>query len=227
MSIFNRIFLGHRIDDWASHCKLVAARTLNQVAADLIAASEEDIRAASLKDGMINPSAFIHERIAPRLQALAEPVAIEILSEANLALQQIVDEQAVWLRGPEHAEAPEGGFEGAKDVAFAAVPLATGVVAAASLPFVAVTTTTAWFGLVTTTVISWPIVVGGGAIAGLGIATGLLNTAKIRDRTRARLRDRVRRFVIAALIEGEARAPSILQQLAGEFDRAAARAKAA
>ncbi len=226
MGLFNRIFLGHRIDDWASEYSLVAARTLNQVAADLIASAEQDVSNASLKDGLLAQSAFLQNSIAPKIREVAEPVAIEILNEANAALAAIVEEQAVWVRGPDYAEQPEAAFDGAKDIAAAAVPLAAGVATAASLPFAAVTTTTAWLGLVTTTTISWPVVLGGGALAGLGIATGLLNTAKIRDRTQARLRDRVRSFVVASLIGGDENSPSILQQLTAEFDHAAKRAKA-
>lgn len=226
MGLFNRIILGHRIDDWASNWSLFAARTLNQVAADLIASAEQDISSASLKDGLLSPAAFLQNSIAPKVREVAEPVAMEIINEANAALAVIVEEQAVWVRSPDYAEQPEGAFDGARDIAAAAVPLAAGVATAASLPFAAVTTTTAWLGLVTTTTISWPVVVGGGAIAGLGIATGLLNTAKIADRTQARLRDRVRSFVVGSLIGSYNNSPSILQQLTAEFERAAKRAKA-
>jgi hypothetical protein len=225
MGLFNRIFDGHRIDAWASEYTLIAARTLNQVAADLIRDSEEEVASVGLKDGLFAQSAFVQNSIAPRVRAVAEPVAIEILNEANAALAEIVAAKAVWVRGSEYTEQPEGAFDGAKDVAAAAMPLAAGVATAASLPFAAVTTTTAWFGLVTTTAISWPVVLGGSALAGLAIATGLLNTAKIRDRTQARLRDRVRTFVVASLINGNENSPSILQQVTAEFDRAAERAK--
>lgn len=226
MGLFNRIFAGQKIDDWASDYTLVAARTLNQVAADLIVCAEEEVTKVGLKDGLFGQAAFIQEHVAPMVRAVAEPVASEILDEANTALLELVEDQAVWVRGPEHSEDPEGAFEGARDVAAAAVPLAAGVATAAALPFAAVTTTTAWLGLVTTTAISWPVVVGGGALAGLGLATGVFNTAKIRDRTLIRLRKRVRRFIVASLIEGSEQSPSILQQLATEFDRAAKRAKA-
>ncbi|MDH7974540.1 hypothetical protein QH494_20310 [Sphingomonas sp. AR_OL41] len=225
MSLFNRIFAGQKLDEWASDYTLVAARTLNQAAADLIVCAEEQITKVGLKDGLFGQATFIQERIAPMVRAVAEPVAIMILDEANSALLELVKEQAVWVRVPEHAEEPDGAFDGARYVAAAAVPLAAGVATAAALPFAAVTTTTAWLGLVTTTAISWPVVVGGGAIAGLGLATGVFNTAKIRDRTLTHLRKRVRRFIVASLIEGSEQCPAILQQLASEFDRAVKRAK--
>lgn len=225
MSLLNRIFAGQRIDDWAAEYTLIAARTLNQVAADLILSAEDEIEKVGLKDGLFNQAAFIQGRIAPMVRAVAEPVAVNILAEANAALLELVDEQAVWARGPEHTEEPDSAFEGAQDVAVVAVPLAAGVAAAAALPFAAVTSTSLFFGLVTTTAISWPIVLGGGAVVGVGLATGVFNTAKMRDRTRARLRKRVRAFIIASLINGNERSPAIREQLAAEFDRAAKRAK--
>lgn len=226
MSLLNRIFLGHRIDAWTSDYTLIAARTLNQVAADLIAETEHDIGEAGLRDSLFNKTTFIQDKVAPRLRAAAEPVAQEILREANSALLTIVEEQAVWIRGPDHPPPQEDVFDGAKDIAAAAGPLAAGVAAAATLPAAAITTTSAVFGLVTTTTISWPLMVGGGALAGAAVMTGLVNTAKLRDRSRNRLRASVRKFIISSLMKGETQGSSLLEQLVAEFERAADRAKA-
>lgn len=227
MGLFNRLFLGRELDVWASEHSLMARRTLNQVAADLIVVAEREIGQATLKECLFGQAAFIQSRIAPAVREVAEPVARSILEEANTALLGIVEAQATWIRRPEHAEGPEPVLSGATDFAAAAVPFAAGAVTAASIPFAAVTTTTAMFGLVTTTTLSWPIVVGGGAAAALGLATGVVNAAKLRDRTQARLRERARRFIVSALIEGSVKAPSILQQLTHEFERAVALAKSA
>lgn len=226
MGLFRRIFGDQRIDDWASDYTLIAARTLNQVAADLIVCAEQEIAQAGWKDGLIGPTAFVNERIAPLVRSVAEPAALQIVEEANAALLELVEAQAVWVREPEQADGPASMLDGVQDVAAAVVPLAAGAATVAALPFAAVTTTTAMFGLVTTTAISWPVVVGGGALAGLGLATGVLNTAKIWEKTEARLRERVRRFILATLIDGTDAAPSILQQLGREFALAARKAKA-
>jgi hypothetical protein len=225
MSLLHRILFGRRVDEWAAQYTLAAAEALNQVAADLVIRAEDELTAASLTDGLLSPGAFVSTRIAPMVREAAEPVAQEIMDEANRALGEIVDAEAIWLRAPEHAEAPESLFAGAKDVAAAAAPLAAGVAGAAALPFAAVTTSSAFFGLITTTVISWPVVIGGGALAGLGIVTGIINTAKIRDRTTARLRQRTREFIRAALIEGTEKTPAVLEQLGQSFSAAADRAR--
>ena len=225
MGILNRIFLGHRIDQWASDNILIAARILNQVACDVLGNAEKEIEQVGWQESLTGQAKFISERIAPMVRSVAEPVALNIIAEANSALQDIVLEHAVWTRSPEYSERPESAFAGSSEVMSAAVPFAAGAAVASALPFAAVTTTTAMFGLVTTTVISWPVVVGGSAIAGIGIAFGLLNTATLGDKLRARLRLRVRNFVLTSLIEGNADNPSILQQISAEFINVAKRAK--
>jgi hypothetical protein len=78
---------------------------------------------------------------------------------------------------------------------------------------------------VTTTAISWPIVIGGSALAGIGVATGVLNTAKIWDKTEARLRRKIRDHVVCALLQGRPGSPAILDQLKDVLDDAAKKAK--
>jgi hypothetical protein len=88
-----------------------------------------------------------------------------------------------------------------------------------------VTTTTAFFGLVTTTAISWPVVVVGSAVAGVGFATGLLNTSRIWSKAEQRLRRRVREHVVAVLLQGPPKQPAVLEQLSSLFERTAIEAK--
>ncbi|MCR8526218.1 hypothetical protein WB334_25165, partial [Escherichia coli] len=77
----------------------------------------------------------------------------------------------------------------------------------------AVTTATAWLGLVTVTTVSWPVVAVGGALAGTGIMTGAINTARLRERFAERLKVKVRAHLLASLIAGTAKRPAVLQQL--------------
>ena len=226
MSLFNRIFAGQAIDAWASDYTLIAAKTLNQVASDLVVSAEAEIVKATLKDGLIGQGAFLNGRIVPIVRARAEVVTLNIVDAANLALLELVEDQAVWVKGPDDVDGSPGGYDGAVDVAAAAMPLAAGLTGAAVLPFAAVTTTTAWFGLVTTTAISWPVVVGGGALVGLALATGVLNTARIRDRAQVHLRNRARQYIVASLISGTDKTPAVLQQLAMLFQKTAKRAQA-
>jgi hypothetical protein len=226
VSLLNRVFASREIDRWAADQKLAAEQRLKQVAHDLLVSAEAEIAKVGLLDGLLGQSTFISDRIAPVVRTYAEPVASDILYNANLALPDIVVDNAQWQVQPEYAESPEAPFDGAKDILSAAVPLVGGAAGAVAVPFAAVTTTTALFGLVSFTAVSWPIVIGGGTLAAAGLVTGILNTGKLKYRTKVRLRERVQRFISASLIEGTVKNPAILQQLASEVDRTAQRAKA-
>jgi hypothetical protein len=223
MKLFN--FVDRReIDEWRDQYTLAAAATLNGFAIDMLASFEDELKTASWTDGLLAQNSFVATRIAPRLQHEAAPVLEHIVAGANKALQRIVDHQAIWHYEPSITDRPEA-FEGWEDVAVAVGPLAGGVVAAAALPAMAVTTSTVFFGLITTTAISWPVVVGGGALAAVGVATGAINTAKIWDKTEARLRRKVRDHVVSVLLAGRQGAPSILDELRRVLGEAAAKAK--
>ncbi len=221
---FLNLFGKHEIDAWRDDYTLAAASSLNEVAAGLIASFEEDLKAASWKDGLVGQNAFIARNVDPRIHEMARPLVDHIVARANEALARIVAHQAIWQYRPTDALEGESAFEGWQDVAVAAAPLAGGVATAVALPAMAVTTSAAFFGLVTTTVVSWPVVVGGGAVAAVGIGTGLINAGKIWDKTEARLRRKVHNHVVATLLVGD-RQPSVLEQLTDALAATAKEAK--
>lgn len=220
---FFHLFGNHEIDAWRDDYMLMAATSLNEIAGQLIVSFENDLKTASWKDGLIGQNAFI-ARVAPRIHEVARPLVDHIITRANEALVRIVEHQTIWQYRPTDAPESEHAFEGWQDVAVAAAPLASGVATVVALPTMAVTTSVAFFGLVTTTVVSWPIVVGGAAVAGVAIGTGLLNAGKIWDKTEARLRKRVHEFVVATLLVGS-KQPSVLEQLVDAFAATAKEAK--
>lgn len=219
-------FFGHpEIDQWRDDYTLLAAATLNDLASRLIADADKELEAATWKDGLVGQSSFIERRIATAVRDAAAQVADHMIATANRRLSQIVAHEAVLSLAPKQASQGPDTFEGWQDVAAAAAPLAGGAALAAALPGAAITTTTAWFGLVTATTISWPVVLGGGAVVGVAVATGALNTARIWDKTEARLRRKVREFIIASLILGTDKQPSVLQQVTRVLADAAEHAK--
>ena len=219
------LFGKHAVDEWRDDYSIMAASVLNQVAADLIISLDPKILKASWQDGLNGQSSFIAAQVAPVVRSAVEPVVARIMDEANEQLMEIVEYHAVWHDRPRGPEGSISAFDGWQDVAVAAGPLAGGAAIAIALPAMAVTTTTAWFGLVTLTAISWPVVAIGGTVAGVAVVTGALNTAKIWDKTAARLRSRVRDYVVATVIEGTPDQPSILMQLLDTLNNAAEQAK--
>lgn len=219
-------FFGNRaINEWCSDYTLFAARTLNQVAADSISSMESELEDATWKDGLISPTAFIRDKAVPKLRELAEPAAQMIIEEANRELAILVEQRAVWVRRPEATPEAVGALDGFGDIAVAAGPIAGGIAAVSVLPFAAITTTTAWLGLVTTTAISWPVVVGVGSVAGIALATGAVNSSRLWDKTKFRLQGKVRKFITDTLIDGTTDTPSILAQITETLGDAAERAK--
>lgn len=226
MDFLRHLFRNHPIDDWASEQILIAGKVLNQLAAELIMVAEPIIVSQGLKNSLIRPNALIDKEIAPLVRNAVEPVVAALFDSANAALRLLADCEAVFTTAPGHHQDTPSHFEGTAEVAWAVVPIASGAAVAAGLPFAAVTTTTAWFGLgAATTVISWPILVGGSALAALGVAYGGVRGLQLPDRVYAHSRRRVRDFIVTAVMHGTAEAPSIFQQVEAEILRAAKEAK--
>lgn len=221
LSIFDR----REIDEWRDHWSMTSAIVLNDLAANLIENFGQDIAQADLGKTLFGHRDFMASAIDPHLRAVAMPVVEKIVADANDALRQIADHQAVWYDRPVAAEAPDIGNAGLRDITLSAAPIAAGAAALTALPAMAVTTSTAWFGLVAVTTISWPVVVGGGALAAIAIVAGGYRSGGILDRSRERLRKSVHHHVVATLLDGEANQPSILQQLVELFGETARQAK--
>lgn len=222
---FTRIFGRHEIDVWRDEQVVAAAAVLNEIAVELTNLLEGELTSASLKDALVSPSSFIAARVAPAVRAASEAVVAKIIDRANSELHKIVTYQAVWSESPRHVAARDGSASAIRDVVLAAAPLAGGAATLVALPSMSVTTTTALFGLFSSTIISWPVVAIGGTAGAAAIATGLLNGAKIHSRAVTRLRKIVHDYVVATLLRGQPGQPSVLEQLTLLFAKTAAEAK--
>jgi hypothetical protein len=221
-------FLARReLDEWRDEQVLIAARTLNQAAADLIAGFADTLKGATWKDGLIGQGSYIRRVVEPRVIEVAEPIATRLVQEANRALADIVDHQAIWSRDPGASAAAAEGFEGWQDVASGVAPIVGGAAIAAVIPSFAVTTTGGLLGtgLFATTVVHWPVIVVGGAAAAVAVSTGVVNSARLWDKTEARLHRKIADHVGAMLIRGTPKHPSILDQLAARYTEAAENAR--
>lgn len=215
----------HKVDDWREGWTLSAAATLNEVAAQLGRHVDDEVAKASYRDVLLAPGTIIATRIAPRVEEVALPIVTMLMGRANEGLREIVDHQAVWHERPDMAPVAPGPWEGAGDVIGAAVPLGGGAAIAMALPFAAISTKTALFGLVATTAVSWPVVVVGGAVAGTALLTGAVSGARLRDRFAGRLRLNARKHIATRLLTGSAKNPSLLQQVTACLTETAKQAK--
>lgn len=227
MLSLNRLLARRDLDDWRDEHTLVAARVLNQVAADLIAGFAETVKTATWKDGLIGQSGYIRRSVEPKVMEIAEPIAQRLVEEANRALAELVDHRASWTREAGASAAAADAFEGWQDVAVGVGPIVGGAAIAAAVPTLAITTTGGLLGtgLFATTVVSWPVVVVGGAAAAVAVGTGVINSARLWDKTEAKLARRISAHVEAMLLRGSADHPSILDQLAARYAEAADNAR--
>lgn len=227
MLSLNRLLARRDLDDWRDEQTLVAARVLNQAAADLIASFAETVKTATWKDGLIGQDAYIRRAVEPKVVEVVEPIARRLLEDANRALAELVDHSASWTREAGVPAGAANGFEGWEDVAVGVGPIVGGAAIAAAVPTLAVTTTGGLLGtgLFATTVVSWPVVVVGGAAAAVAVGTGIINSARLWDKTEAKLSRRISGHVQAMLLRGSPEHSSILDQLAARYAEAAENAR--
>jgi len=221
LSIFGR----NEVDSWRDEWSGAAAISLSDLAASLISSFDAKIVSASWKDCLTAQRGFIATSIEPEVREHANLVVARVVAEANEALGHLAEYQTVWHDSPSSVEAPDQTASAAFDIAMTAAPIAAGTAAAVALPAMAVSTTTAFLGLVTVTAISWPIVIGGGAVAGVALATGGFKLSGMKDRARHRLRTAVHHHVVATLIKSGEKHRSVLDQLIAIFAETARAAK--
>lgn len=215
LSIFSR----HELEEWRDAYAFAAAGALREEAVSLAESMDKRIASAVLKDIVLDPQAFLQKELAPAMEEAVLRLQNDLFAKAEEDYLRLVGSPLVWHR-EDHASSHEvAAFDGWQDVASAAMPLAVGGGVAAAIPFAAVSTSTALFGLITTTVVSWPIVVGGAAVAGTALATGVLNSARLADKLRARLRRQMRERINATFFTGGKRGKAVLAQIVEQLDR--------
>lgn len=214
-----KIFSRHELHEWRDSYALAATAALHEEAVVLAATAEEKIASAPLKEVVLNPQGFIQRELSQDIEDAVLRIQNSLFSKAEEDYVCLVGQQLIWHREDHPGLDEATAFDGWQDVASAAAPLAVGGGVAAAIPFAAVSTSTALFGLVTTTVVSWPVVVGGAAIAGTAIATGALNSARLADKLRGRLRNQVRERIHTAFFIGSKRGKAVLTQILEQLDR--------
>lgn len=222
---FSDLFIRNRLREWREGEFYDAALVLRQLSVDLIERAEFAIDELPTRALFLQQGTFLSSVVQPMVREAAEPVLLHLTETANRKLSELASFSAVWGESPTDSAA-ESGADGWQDFALAAVPIAGSVATAAAIPAAGITTTTAMFGLMTTTTISWPVVVTGGVVATGLLATGVWNTAQLADRLRQRLKKKAREQIWMMLIAGK-KSKSLLEQYAAILEETASRARLA
>lgn len=226
MFSLSRMLARREIDAWRDRWADTAYATLADATAGIIDSLEGDLATVSWRRTMLAPNAYMTTVTDPHVRSVVDPLIEKLVRNANSELLAIVEHQAVWHASP-RADEPDVAGDGLAHVASAVAPLAAAGGLAIALPGMAVTTTTAWLGMVTVTTISWPVAIGIGTVAGTLFLLGGYKLAGVPDKLRARLAKRMRARVEHTLLRGTAEHPSILHQLVTILETTADQAKRA
>jgi hypothetical protein len=218
--------LRRQVRDWRDHWTLEAQIAVRRAVAARMGTLAEAIRALPVKELALVRTGFgALPEVAAILQA-ASDAAGQVVEQARAALGAIVtDHLAMQVRAAD-GTAPAGlDTRDLLALGQAAVPFAAAVGLGLALPGMAVTTSTAMFGLVATSAVSLPVLAAGiGGIVALS-AFGAINLPTLRTGQEAKLLAAIeaelekRLFAPAA----QGRPPSLLAQVEAGFAEAAAR----
>lgn len=201
--------------DWRDRHTIAATLTIARACQDVRPEIEEKLAAITWRSALTEPDAFIAREIDPLVAGAVNDAARRAIAAAQTDLNRLVAHRLA-AQG-ELSGTPEKDDKSARtlDLIAGLAPLMGGIGVAAAVPGMAVITGAAFFGLVATATVSPPILVGGMALAGAGIATGVLQTSRIKDKRTARIRARVTAHVDAAVLSTAADqlAPSVLARL--------------
>lgn len=209
--------------EWRDRHLMAAPLAISRAWQDVSPTIDEKLAAITWRSALTEPELFIARVIDPVIAQAINAAAQQIIVDAQTELQVLIAHQMEVETTMSSTPVERDHLAGAADLIAGLAPLAGGVAAGAALPSLAVVSGTAFFGLVATSAISAPILLGGLLVAGAGIATGALQTAKIKDKRTARMRDRVQRHVGAAVLSIEPRSSnlSVLARLLAAINAAA------
>lgn len=215
--------------DWRDRHKLASALALARCWQDMRPTVNERIEAIGWYDAAVTPSAFIEQEVDPLLVDGISSTVERLVKDAQDDLRKIVEHQLSVTASVAQVGAHTNTFEDATELLSGIAPLAGGLALGAALPSMAVVTGATAFGLVATSTVSVPILLGGLALAGGAIATGAVKTSQLRDYRSKSIRKRIETHVEQSVLSTsppptQSTAPSVLFQIHQALDEAASKA---
>ena len=215
--------------EWRDRHKLAATLTLARCWQDLKPSINERVEDIGWYDAAVSPSAFIEKEVDPLLVDSIGSAIERLIADAQDDLRQIGEHQLSVNATVAQVGAHINTFEDATEVLSGIAPLAGGLALGAALPSMAVVTGATAFGLVATSTVSVPILLGGLALAGGAVATGAVKTSQLRNYRSKSIRKRVESHVEQAILSTslpptQNARPSVLLQIHQALDEAASKA---
>lgn len=214
-----------QILEWRDKHKIAANLALTRNWQDLVPQVEAKLDEVTWYQASVSPSDFIISEIDPILVQGFSACVSRLVAEAQADLLAIMDHQLVEVSALGAIDQDDPSLSVLIDIFKGISPLAGGLALGAALPSMAVVSGTTAFGLVATSTISMPILIGGLVLAGGAVATGVVETSKLREVRSKRMLKRVRRHVDQAVFsldihKSEDRKKSIILQIHDSLDTA-------
>ncbi len=170
---------------------------------------------------LLNRETFIDEELLPFATTQFGQAARAVLRNARSNLQELASEQAEltpMFDASAHSSRP---WDALADTAGSVSAIFGGAALASALPAAAITTTVGFLGFGAATVISWPVLIGGGAVAGTALATGLVRASKLKSRQADILMSRIDELVARAIFSRDPGRSSLLTRVEAAIEGSA------
>lgn len=215
--------------EWRDRHKLASTLGLARCWQDLKPSINERIEQISWYDAAVSPSTFIKNEIDPMIIEGISATGERLISDAQDELRQIVEQQLTEIATVGSVQSESNSLQDATQILSSIAPLAGGLALGAALPGMAVVSGTAAFGLVATSTVSMPILIGGLALAGGAVATGVVKTSQLRAYRSRSIRKRIEDHVAQAVLSRSAPAiqsssTSVLYQIHQAIEAASSKA---
>lgn len=211
--------------EWRDNHKLSANFILTRRWQDMKPQIEAKLEEITWYKAAVSPSDYITQEIDPILKAGIEESVAGIVKNAQSDLLSIMDHQLNEISSPGPVQKNNSTSEELTEIFTSFAPLAGGLALGAAVPSMAVVSGSVAFGLVATSTVSMPILLGGLAVAGGAVATGVVKTSNLRRVRSARMMKRIKDHVDQAVFSlkrpGEVSRPiSLLLQIHDAIDSA-------
>lgn len=216
------IDLRRRLLEWRDEHSSTAALELNRLWLDLKPTIAEKLAGVSWRSALTEPNGYIVREIDPLLAEHLEPKIADLTNAARQDMINLAKRHFELSPALSPSSDEEDHIVSAMAVLSSVAPLAGGLAMGVALPSFAVVSGTAAFGLIATSTVSLPIVVGGVAAAGTLLATGVVKTSKLHAYSTDRMMKRVESHVRRALLSNDQSVspPSVLRQLRDAYQTA-------
>lgn len=212
--------------EWRDRHSMAAALALHRACQDAWPLIDARLAAVSWHSVLTETDAFVTREIDPIVAGAVNEAVQRLLRDAQSELNHIIEHhlEVEATLGETPVDANKLASE--LDLIAGLAPILGGVGVAAALPSFAVVSGAVMFGMVATSAISAPILLTGIVVAGAGLATGVLQTSRIKEKRTARMRVRVQSHIDSAVLDvtPESASPSLLARLTTAIQTAAAAA---